>query len=123
MERALQKLAKQLVAFDEASLMALWDKYARQVADFEPGKQWQEAVLILGFIQSVRFKNQLLNHHWAEVAAPGDRPAPQLAPKEAPGTREAEVEVLAVAPAKPKRPSKPGKVLAFIPRPEKEQGR
>ena len=36
LENALLKLARQLVAFDEASLMDLWEKYAEDVRRFEP---------------------------------------------------------------------------------------
>jgi hypothetical protein len=67
-EKALLKLASQLDSYDEASLMGLWDKYQAAVQDFQPTRRWQEAVLVLGMIQSVRFKNQLFNHHLAEQA-------------------------------------------------------
>ena len=64
MERMLQKLAQQLNAYDEASLMSLWDRYAAVVDRFEPTKRWEEASLVLCLIQAVRWKNQLFNHHW-----------------------------------------------------------
>ena len=70
MERVLQKLASQLVSYDEASLMALWDKYAALVVAFEPTRRWEEAVLIFGCIQSVRMKNQLFNRNLAACAQP-----------------------------------------------------
>ncbi|MBG0778057.1 MAG: hypothetical protein H0S85_16645 [Desulfovibrionaceae bacterium] len=70
MEKVLLKLARQLNAFDEASLMSLWDKYAAQVQSFEPTRRWEEAALVFGFIQTLRMKNQLFNHHWAESARP-----------------------------------------------------
>ncbi len=47
MERMLQKLAQQLNAYDEASLMSLWDRYAAVVDRFEPTKRWEEAALVL----------------------------------------------------------------------------
>ena len=59
MEQLLLKLARQLDAMDEASLMSLWDKYAQTVQRFEPSERWQEAVLVLSFIQAKRWKNQL----------------------------------------------------------------
>ena len=77
----LQKIAKQLYSFDEASLMGLWERYARKVAQFEPSREWEEAAIILTLIQGVRWKNQLFNHHWAESlkANPGPAlPADQL---------------------------------------------
>ena len=46
MEQLLLKLARQLDAMDEASLMSLWDKYAQTVQRFEPSERWQEAVLV-----------------------------------------------------------------------------
>ncbi|MHC1700694.1 MAG: hypothetical protein AB9900_06915 [Humidesulfovibrio sp.] len=65
LENALTKLARQIVAFDEASLMDLWEKYAELVRRFEPTRRWEEAALIFGVIQSVRMKNQLFNHNLA----------------------------------------------------------
>jgi hypothetical protein len=69
----LQKLAKQLVAYDEASIMALWEKYQAIVSQFQPTRQWEEAVLIFNMIQSVRWKNQLFNAHWAEQQTLGEK--------------------------------------------------
>lgn len=65
MERILKKAAKQINALDEASLTALWEKYAAQVAHFEPSDRWQEAVIVLSMIQGVRYKNQLFNYNWS----------------------------------------------------------
>ena len=72
MEKMLQKMAKQLVAYDEASIMALWEKYQAIVNQFQPTRQWEEAVLIFNMIQSVRWKNQLFNAHWAEQQTQGE---------------------------------------------------
>ena len=65
MEQVLIKMARQLDSLDEASLSGLWDKYAHFVNDFEPTQRWQEAVLVLSFIQAKRWKNQLFNTKWA----------------------------------------------------------
>jgi len=65
MEQMLLRLARQLDALDESSLMALWEKYAAVVARFEPSRRWEEATLVLSFIQAKRWKNQLFNYHWA----------------------------------------------------------
>ena len=65
MEQMLLRLARQLDALDESSLMALWEKYAAVVAHFEPSQRWEEAALVLSFIQAKRWKNQLFNYHWA----------------------------------------------------------
>jgi len=77
LENALVKLARQLVAFDEASLMDLWERYAEQVRQFEPTRRWEEAVVIFGLIQAVRMKNQLFNYNLAASRQPG-APAPGL---------------------------------------------
>ncbi len=77
LENALAKLAHQLVAFDEASLMDLWEKYAEEVRQFEPTRRWEEAVIVFGLIQSVRMKNQLFNHNLAASRAPRFTP-PEL---------------------------------------------
>lgn len=66
MEHLLIKLARQLDAMDEASLMALWDKYAAAVSRFEPSRRWEEAALIFSLIQAKRWKNQLFNYHWSQ---------------------------------------------------------
>ena len=80
MEKVLQRLAKQLNAYDEASLMSLWDKYAARVAHFEPTSRWQEDALIFGFIQMLRWKNQLFNHNLAVSSKPREVTTPPAAP-------------------------------------------
>ncbi|MDL2307769.1 hypothetical protein LJC48_07090 [Desulfovibrio sp. OttesenSCG-928-C06] len=72
MERALQKLARQLNQYDAASLAALWDRYAHVVARFEPTQRWEEAALVFSMIQSVHWKNQLFN---AEMLKSQAKPA------------------------------------------------
>ncbi|AMK11167.1 hypothetical protein [Pseudodesulfovibrio indicus] len=74
MEKALLKLARQINAYDEASLMSLWEKYAEKVRHFEPTKRWEEAVLVFNLIQSTRLKNQLFNYNWAQSRQPGEPP-------------------------------------------------
>ncbi|MHC1712591.1 MAG: hypothetical protein AB9872_10640 [Solidesulfovibrio sp.] len=112
MEQVLLKLARQLRAFDEASLMALWDKYAEAVGHFEPSQRWEESVLVLAMIQGMRFKNQLFNYHWAEGQLPGQPTtgvpvADTIAPATIPGTTETQTS--------PKRPHR-GKLLTFRPK-------
>lgn len=65
MEQLLLKIARQLDGMDEASLMALWNKYASLVARFEPTKRWEEAALVFSLIQAKRWKNQLFNYNWS----------------------------------------------------------
>lgn len=79
MQRVLEKMAKQLAEYDEASLMQLWQYYAAKVHEFEPTKRWEEAALIFCLIQAVHWKNQLFNYHLALTAAPpGKGEAPPL---------------------------------------------
>lgn len=80
MEHMLQKMARQLNAYDEASLISLWDKYATIVERFEPTKRWEEAAIVFSLIQSVRLKNQLFNQHLAAglESARKDVPLPGL---------------------------------------------
>gem|GEM_PF-478583 len=74
MEQMLQKMARQLDALDEASLMALWDKYSTLANHFEPSKRWEEAVLILSLIQAKHWKNQLFNQRFAASVRPAGKP-------------------------------------------------
>ncbi|GAB7023291.1 hypothetical protein [Salidesulfovibrio brasiliensis] len=70
LEKALGKLARQLNAYDEASLMNLWEKYAEKVRQFEPTRRWEEDAIVFCLLQSMRLKNQLFNHRWSESRAP-----------------------------------------------------
>lgn len=83
MDKALEKMARQLMAYDEASLASLWEKYAARVQHFEPTRKWEETALVFGMIQAMRWKNQLFNYHWKESADSGDLPlqGPELMSK------------------------------------------
>lgn len=75
MEKMLLKMARQLNAMDEASLMALWNKYLQRVQDFDASREWEEATIVLSLIQAVRAKNQLFNTKWEEREALRHSPA------------------------------------------------
>ena len=107
MEHVLQKMARQLDALDEASLSGLWDKYAAEVGVFEPTKRWQEAVLVLSFIQAKRWKNQLFKTQWAART--------KLQPKETPAFR---VPAFRLEPAKTDLPARMKKATVLPFRPE-----
>ena len=83
MEQILLKMARQLDELDEASLVALWDKYSKMVARFEPSKRWEEGVLVLSLIQAKRWKNQLFNSKWSARTRPENLnlPGASVAPK------------------------------------------
>lgn len=116
MEQLLLKLARQLDAMDEASLMALWDKYAQIVQHFEPSERWQEAVLVLSFIQAKRWKNQLFNTQWAARTRAADPDnAPGLPPQSA-FTLERPDDSRGASGADAPRGNRRAKVLPFAPR-------
>lgn len=73
MEKMLLKLARQLDSLDEASLMALWSKYATLASHFEPTKRWEEACLVFSLIQAKHWKNQLFNYSWSQQRVPPDK--------------------------------------------------
>ena len=73
MQRVLEKMAKKLNEYDEASLMQLWQHFAMQVHEFEPTRRWEEAALALCLIQAVHWKNQLFNYNLALSAKPADK--------------------------------------------------
>lgn len=77
MEKMLLKMARQLNAMDEASLMALWNKYMQRVQDFDASREWEEATIVLSLIQAVRAKNQLFNTKWEEREALRHSPEPE----------------------------------------------
>lgn len=113
MEKLLARLAQQLDAIDEASLMSLWSKYATAASRFEPTRRWEESALIFSLIQAKRWKNQLFNYHWARQSRP-DAQAPA-------GTPESLAPDFELEPADVPADGQPGanarrcRVLAFRP--------
>lgn len=75
MEKLLQKMARQLDALDEASLMALWEKYAGIASRFEPTRRWEESALVFALIQAKRWKNQAFNYNWSQQKRPDEHVA------------------------------------------------
>ena len=63
MERALEKLAEQILAFDEASLVHLREKYRLRIEHFDGTKDWEKAVIIYCIINAVSMKNTLFNEN------------------------------------------------------------
>ena len=83
MEKMLLKMARQLNAMDEASLMSLWDAYMARTQSFDGSREWEESAIVLSLIQAVRGKNQLLNAYLdlinnPEKAVPPRQPAELL---------------------------------------------
>ena len=102
MEKMLLKMARQLNAMDEASLMALWDKYMANVRHFDGSAAWEESVIVLALIQAVRGKNRLFNAYL------------DLARGNAPASRSG-VHEENRADAEPQRTQNKGKIIPFRP--------
>jgi len=63
MEKALEKLAEQLLSYDEASLTHLREKYRLRIEQFDGTKDWERAVIIYCMINAVSLKNTLFNEN------------------------------------------------------------
>ena len=63
LENALDKIAEQIIALDEASLTQLRKRYLDRLFHFEPTKEWEKAVIIYFLINGVIAKNNLFNQH------------------------------------------------------------
>ncbi|MDI7261412.1 MAG: hypothetical protein QME90_16025 [Thermodesulfobacteriota bacterium] len=63
MEKALEKLAEHILAFDEASLASLREKYRLRIEQFDGTKDWERAVIIYSIINAVSLKNTLFNEN------------------------------------------------------------
>jgi len=60
-EQALNKIADNILALDEASLASLWEKYRKRMEEVQISRDWERAVIVFFVINAVRAKNQLLN--------------------------------------------------------------
>ncbi len=109
LEAMLQKMARQLASMDEASLMALWDTYHSRVKAFEPTRTWEEACIIFGLIQTVRWKNQLFNNLWSEQKQAGEH-MEQTARQDMEQTENQDADLISN--------SERGKIIQFHPRGE-----
>jgi hypothetical protein len=63
MDKALEKLAEQILAFDEASLASLREKYRLRIEQFDGTREWERAVIIYSIINAVSLKNNLFNEN------------------------------------------------------------
>jgi len=63
MEKALEKLAEQILHFDEASLAHLREKYRMKIEHFDGTKDWEKSVIIYCIINAVSMKNGLFNQN------------------------------------------------------------
>ena len=63
MDKALDRLAEQILSFDEASLVSLREKYRVRIEHFDGTKDWERAVIIFCIINAVSMKNTLFNEN------------------------------------------------------------
>ncbi len=63
MEKALEKLAEQILSFDEASLVHMREKYRLRIEHFDGSKDWEKAVIVYYIINAVSMKNTLFNEN------------------------------------------------------------
>ena len=63
MVKALEKLAEQILSFDEASLANLRERYRLRIENFDGTKDWERAVIIYCIINAVSVKNSLFNEN------------------------------------------------------------
>jgi hypothetical protein len=63
MEKALEKLAEQILHFDEASLAHLREKYRTRIDHFDGTRDWEKSVIIYCIINAVSMKNNLFNEN------------------------------------------------------------
>jgi hypothetical protein len=63
MEKALERLAEQILSFDEASLSNLKEKYRLKIEHFDGTKDWEKSVIIYCIINAVSVKNTLFNEN------------------------------------------------------------
>ena len=63
MEKILERLAEQILAFDEASLVSLREKYRTRIEHFDGTRDWERAVITFCIINAVTMKNSLFNEN------------------------------------------------------------
>jgi hypothetical protein len=63
MEKALERLAEQILSYDEASLVNLREKYRLRMENFDGTKEWEKSVIIYCLINAVCLKNTLFNEN------------------------------------------------------------
>lgn len=61
LEKALGNMAEKILALDESSLSALWEKYKEKMEQFDTSKAWEKSVIVFFIINSVRVKNHIFN--------------------------------------------------------------
>ena len=77
MQKALDRLAEQILGFDEASLASLREKYRLRISEFDGTRDWERAVIIYCIINAVSMKNALFNENVVrQKRSKGEKPDP-----------------------------------------------
>ncbi|HUL29425.1 MAG TPA: hypothetical protein VLZ03_03135 [Thermodesulfobacteriota bacterium] len=63
MEKALERLAEQILSFDEASLSSVRERYRSRIEHFDGTRDWEKSVIIYCIINAVSLKNTLFNEN------------------------------------------------------------
>jgi hypothetical protein len=63
MEKALERLAEQILSFDEASLSGMREKYRMRIEHFDGTRDWEKSVIVYCIINAVSMKNALFNEN------------------------------------------------------------
>ena len=63
MDKALERVAEQILSFDEASMSSLREKYRSKIEHFDGTKDWEKSVIIYCIINAVSLKNTLFNEN------------------------------------------------------------
>ena len=56
MEKALERVAEQILSFDEASMSSLREKYRSKIEHFDGTKDWEKSVIIYCIINAKTVK-------------------------------------------------------------------
>ncbi len=76
LEKALERLAEQILSFDEASLVHLREKYRLRIEHFDGTKDWEKAVVVFCIINAVSMKNALFNENVLKRTKTKEQPSP-----------------------------------------------
>lgn len=77
LEKTLNKIAENILHFDEASLTSLWTQYKNKVENFSPSAEWEKAVIIFSIINAVRAKNAIFNENLLHKKSSAKAETPQ----------------------------------------------
>ncbi len=76
--KALENIADRVLAIDETELDDLLQHYKCRMAQGEPTRAWERAVVAYFLINAVRVKNALKNHRQHRPKAPAAGQVPHL---------------------------------------------